>query len=304
MITSGSTTIRRSFTRATRGVLAGVLAGAALLALPAPSPAATITLGKAGGLKYVRGETTVAAASGTKTTATTKAGCGRRWRTGSVGAAITGDAGVSALSQLKPDTRATYGGGFHAAQPDQTLYAYAVCTKSDGISSNAQVQQFAPAPAALGVTSNCTEGHVIGGGAIATAPLDESFVNTTMPVDGTDADEIPDDGWRAFQQLLDGTGVNGVVYDICRKGPAPRYRSASEEVDAFAPLTLKARCNGGHVIGGGVFVSGPADDAHVVASVPYDSADPDLVPDDAWFATVANRSPAPLQATVHAICVD
>ena len=37
--------------------------------------------------------------------------------------------------------------------------------------------------------------HVVGGGARVSGPADRSRLATSAPVDGTDADNIPDDGW-------------------------------------------------------------------------------------------------------------
>ena len=37
--------------------------------------------------------------------------------------------------------------------------------------------------------------HVVGGGARVSGPADRSRLVTSAPVDGSDADKVPDDGW-------------------------------------------------------------------------------------------------------------
>jgi hypothetical protein len=57
------------------------------------------------------------------------------------------------------------------------------------------------------------------------------------------------------------------------------------------------------VTGGGAYVSGPADTAHMAVSRPIDGGDGDRVPDDGWEATVSSDGALPQTATVHAICI-
>jgi hypothetical protein len=285
-----------------RGAFACALAGALLLALAASSHAATTTLGQEGGLKYVRAQTTVAATGATRAGAYTEVRCGRRpWKTTGGGAALSGDAGASFLSQIQTGSRATTGAAWHALQPQRKLSVYGICSKSKAVSWAGQLQTFPPAPSTLGASITCAEVHVLGGGVFANH--EDSYINTTMPMDAGDPDSSPDDGWRAFDALLAGTSAPMIVYDICRTGPPPVYRSASRQLDPGEALTLRARCNAGHVTGGGAYVSGLADDAHMAVSRPIDGGDRGRVPDDGWEATVSNDSAAPETATVHAICI-
>ena len=291
--------------RTARAALLCALAGAGLWVAAAPSSASATTLGKAGGLKYVKAEAPLAGApNATRTTTTAMAPCGRKRTATAAGGSITGSASASALSKLQPGGHAAYGAGWHFLQPDETLQIFAVCAKKRTISWDANIQPFPSAPSDLGLTSDCTAGHVVGGGVLAPgAGTDVVFINTTMPVDDGDGDSIPDDGWRAFQHLFTGTNASMLVYSECRKGPAPAYRTLSAPVPAHQPVTLNMACNGGHVIGGGAVISGPAADAHLAASLPIDLQDADSVPDDGWRATVSNDSSNDLTTTVHAICV-
>jgi hypothetical protein len=294
----------RKFRLPARAALLCALAGTGLWVAAGPSSATATTLGKAGGLKYVEAEAPLAGApNATKTSTTATAPCGRKRTATAAGGSITGSATASALSQLKPDGQGAHGAGWHLLQPDETLQIFAVCAKKRTISWDAKIQAFPSAPSDLGLTADCTEGHVVGGGTIAAAPTDAAFINTTMPVDDGDGDTIPDDGWRAFQHLFTGTNVSMVVYSECRKGPAPAYRTLSAPVPPHQPVTLNMACQGGHVIGGGAVISGPAGDAHLAASLPIDLHDADSVPDDGWRATVSNDSSNTLTTTVHAICV-
>jgi hypothetical protein len=297
---------RRFRTRSTaaRAALLCAVVGTGLYVAAAPSSATATTLGKVGGLKYVEADAPLAGAPNTtRTTTTATARCGRERTATAAGGSITGSAVASALSKLEPDSHAALGAGWHVLQPDATLQIFAVCAKKQTISPNVDIQTFPTAPSDLGLTSECAEGHVVGGGVYANTSTDATFINTTMPVDAGDAGAAPDDGWRAFQHLFNGTGVSMVVHAKCRKGPTPAYRTLSAPVPAHQPVTLTIHCNGGHVIGGGALISGPAGDAHIAASMPIDLQDADSVPDDGWRETVSNDSSNDLTTTVHAICV-
>jgi hypothetical protein len=293
----------RFHTRFARTALLCALAGTGLFAAGVASSATATTIGKAGGLKYVRAEAPLGAASSMRTSASAAARCGREWTATAVGGSISGSALASALSQLKPEKHTARAAGWHVIQPAGTLQVFGVCAKKRTISWDAEVQAFSSAPSSLGVTSDCTKGHVVGGGVFATAPFDAASINTTMPVDGGDGGASPDDGWRASQRLFTGSGASMVVYSECRKGSAPAYRKLSAPLYEDQAVTLTTACEGGHVIGGGALASGPIADSHIAASLPIDLQDADSVPDDGWRATVANNSSTNQTTTVYAICV-
>lgn len=286
---------------AARTGLAWVLTGVLFLALAASSPAATVTLGKAGELKYVQAQTSVPATASTRASAHAEARCGApMWKATGGGAALPGDVAASFLSQVGVGGREVDGGAWHVLQPERQLSVYGICSKSKAVKSSAHIENFLPAPSTLGASVSCAAGHVLGGGAVA--PISDSYFDTTISTDGPDADSIPDDGWRTLDTLLDGGGALLIVQDVCRTGPAPKYRGETEQVASGDQRTLRARCNGGHVMGGGVSVTGPADEAHIAVSRPIDGGDADLVPDDGWQATVFNDGPVTETAAVRAIC--
>ncbi len=207
---------------------------------------------------------------------------------------------ASFLSQVGVGGREVDGGAWHALQPERQLSVYGICSKSKAVKSSAHIENFAPAPSTLGAAVSCAAGHVLGGGAFA--PISDSYFDTTISTDGPDADSIPDDGWRTLDALLDGSSALLIVYDVCRTGPAPKYRGETAQVASGDQRTLRARCNGGHVTGGGVSVTGPADEAHIAVSRPIDGGDRGRVPDDGWQATVFNDGSVTKTATVRAIC--
>lgn len=287
-----------------RVALVGALAGGLLLALAGSSEAATETLGKAGGLKYVRAEATVPATVGTRAGGFAVADCGAAWTATGGGAALVGDAGVSFLSEIRLVDHLVEAGAWHAVQPERMLSAYGICSRRAAVANDVHTGNFAPAPSTLGFGFSCAEGHVLGGGVEGSPSLD-SHVSSAVPIDGPDPDSVPDDGWRGSGALLEGTNGELYVYQACATGPRPAYRSAKAQVAPIDQRTVTVRCKRDeHVSGGGAYVSGPADDTHMAASRPIDGGDLDQVPDDGWRATVSNDGAVFQTAAVKAICVD
>ncbi len=273
----------------------------------ASASAATTTLGKAGGLKYVRAQGSVAAAGMVPTSAVAQARCGAsEWRTTGGGVALVGSARGSYLSQGSDSTHSWYGTGWHLAQPARTLSTFGVCSKNAAISHHVHIESIPQAPPTSfgSATIDCAPGHVLGGGTLATAGDSDRFINTTNPRDsGADANAIPDDGWQTYMTLLNGTGVSLLVYDICRNGPAPSYPQVKRNVDDKHALSVKARCTSGHVAGGGVYETGNPLTAHVASTRPIDTGDKDHIPDDGWSGTVFNDTGITQAVTVTAICI-
>jgi hypothetical protein len=287
-----------------------VLAAAiAFAALASGASAATTTLGKAGGLKYVRGSETVAAAGASATSARAKASCGQSpWKTTGGGVALAGAVSDTYASLDSDQLHSWFGAAWHVSQPKRTLSSFGICSKSTAISHDVHLASIPQAPpTSYGSASiDCAQGHVIGGGSLATADDTDVFIETTHPRDAAaDGDSIPDDGWQTYMTLFDGTGVSALVYGICRKGAIPSYPVAQKTLDANHSLRLKARCPSDHVhvAGGGVYETGSPLTAHVAATRPIDGADRDRIPDDGWSAKVHNGTPTTQQVTVTAICI-
>ncbi len=66
------------------------------------------------------------------------------------------------------------------------------------------------------VTALCAPGrHVIGGGAKLSGPIAEAHLAASFPIDGSDADTIPDDGWRVIGYNDSGAGKTVTAYALC-----------------------------------------------------------------------------------------
>ncbi len=284
---------------ATLGVAIGFLVAASV------ASATTTTLGKAGGLKYVRATGTVGAAGLAPADATVQARCGASaWRTTGGGVALAGSAPTAYLSQSSDFLHSWYGTGWHRAEPARRLSVFGICSKNAAFTHKTRLASFPPAPpTSVAYTVNpCAGDHVLGGGTLATTGASDRFINTTNPYDGPDADKALDDGWQAYQAILNGSG-SILVYSVCKQGPMPAYRSAQRTVEDHHVVTASARCTSGHVAGGGVYVTGPATDAHLVASRPIDAGDSDRIPDDGWSGRAYNRTGGTQTVTVTAICI-
>jgi hypothetical protein len=166
------------------------------------------------------------------------------------------------------------------------------------------------APASSGTAANvaCPAGkHVVGGATTVggTSGFTVQFwLNGTVPFDGADADHDPDDGWkgRGFNRF--GSNKRLVVFGICSGGTV-RYAGNHRTVSAGTGGLARAACPAGtHVAGGGGTLSGPAGQAYLSWSVPYDSGDPGTNPDDGWEVRAYNQGGAPKTLSVNATCVE
>jgi hypothetical protein len=76
-----------------------------------------------------------------------------------------------------------------------------------------------PLPFALGTagkaTAKCQSGHITGGGALISSPVDEAYVLASYPVDGKDHDTAPDDAWQVRAVNSDGADKTLTAYAIC-----------------------------------------------------------------------------------------
>jgi hypothetical protein len=101
-----------------------------------------------------------------------------------------------------------------------------------------------------------------------------------------------------------GTGAF-VAHAVCVKGSDLRYvRRAAVTVVAGASTQRNVPCrNEEHVVGGGARLSGLADEARLVSSVPYDDGDTDLMPDDGWRVRADNVAGADKELKAFATCL-
>jgi hypothetical protein len=143
--------------------------------------------------------------------------------------------------------------------------------------------------------------HVVGGGAfIATT---NSWINSSYPYDGSDRDKRPDDGWA--EKAMDTVGgLGGMTLDaICMRGHVhyeTKRVSGVQPGSSASPAALCGKTD--HVLGGGVQVRGPADQARAVSSYPIDRGDHGHVPDDGWQSAAYDLSGSAKPVTSYAIC--
>ena len=82
-------------------------------------------------------------------------------------------------------------------------------------------------------------------------------------------------------------------------------KKSATGLDAGEAVSPRAVCGSGrHVLGGGLRISGPQDEARAASSFPFDGKDRHKVPDDGWTSTGYNLSGGSKALTTFAICLD
>jgi hypothetical protein len=144
-------------------------------------------------------------------------------------------------------------------------------------------------------------------GGVSFNSLDDPHVHlgTSRPVDGSDPDSTPDDGWTA-------TGIN----DSSRSGAEMTVTAICSTDDTFTYLhsnskTVRSRSEGSdqvscpahtHVVGGGVDLKG--DRPELADSFPFDGGDSGSSPDNGWRGSAFNDNFARQSMKVFAVCQD
>jgi hypothetical protein len=143
--------------------------------------------------------------------------------------------------------------------------------------------------------------HVTGGGGALGKPATSTLI-ASFPVDGSDANSKPDDGWEAWGNA--GEADNLQAFAACTK-TMPAYHRAVMTVKPAEGLRISAQCAGGqHVLGvGGRIGSAPAGTARVQLADP-DDLNHDGVYDEAGaiFAINDVDAPSPENGIAYAIC--
>ena len=296
---------------------AGVLGAVLALGVPAITQAGTApdpnlndtVLGTVAGLRYATESSTYQVAD---RYAEATAGCGGpNWHLIGGGAAAGGDATNAWQAFDRPDDYTDVDtqpdDGFLAAgfgPAGKTFTTYSICMRNVALEYVSTSVANQPSGRRSG-TAACSDPswHVTtGSAAIATS---NSWISTSVPTDGPDSDSTRDDGWRgtAFDTV---NGLGGFsVSAICAQGVNLHYAKATApRVSAGHVSSVKVSCgSAGHVVGGGVTVSGTADQSRVVVSAPFDGPDADHVPDDGWRVKVFAISGTDLAVTAFAICL-
>jgi hypothetical protein len=150
---------------------------------------------------------------------------------------------------------------------------------------------------------------VISGGVHITGSSLTIKVASTAPVDGSDNDNLPDDGWRATAINNSGETESMTVRAQCAGEAARkhlRYVSRTGTVQSQSADDRPAYCadDSYHVIAGGVSISGTSTDVHILHNEPLDDANhSDGVPNDLWYGLIANWSDDEVTMKVTAICL-
>jgi hypothetical protein len=96
------------------------------------------------------------------------------------------------------------------------MSAYAQCRRDSDVVTVAKVGSNLVPGNSSTVTALCAPGrHVIGGGGKISGGILEAHLAASLPIDGSDADSIPDDGWRVIG--YNHIGIDKVVtaYALC-----------------------------------------------------------------------------------------
>jgi hypothetical protein len=267
-------------------------------------------LGKAGGVRYASDP---AAYDAMSSFAEVEVGCGGpRWHLIGGGSAAGGadplkwDAASRPYDYDDPDTLGDDGWlaqGFGPSGSEVT--GYSICVRDGDLSYPIKTIADSPTGSRTGyVSCGGARWQVTNGSAfIATTG---SWVQSSFPKDGRDADTVPGDGWKGtVYDAIGGTGSFG-MYAVCAAGVDLSYVRGTPAtlVAGSGAITRKVACRASeHVVGGGAKWSGPADKARLASSFPYDGPDVDDVPDDGWQTRPYGMSGADKTVTPFAICL-
>ena len=291
-----------SSTRRALVALAGAASAFALLVVPAGG----VTLGNSHGLRYEFNSFSPLFAG----TATVGALCPEPTGVIGGGVHITGPAAKSRVEKSAP---------FDSGDPGSVPEAWAgQATNLADHPRRVEVFAICRASGPLGIAyPEWQESMVAGETATVSCPVDMSVVAggyglhagnvvRSVPMDGPDAGERPDDGWLA-RGRNNGPNTYLGVYAVCvDAGPGyVRYRSAKGRVAGGQSKSVTATCPDNRAVsGGGVALGGGATSSFIHSMQPRDSnADGNQVPEDRWVTSVFNGGSAKRTATAHAICL-
>ena len=152
---------------------------------------------------------------------------------------------------------------------------------------------YVSAQGASHVSVNCPSGSSLTGSGFNTGGYG---VKSFMPADGPDRDTKRDD-----RVILRADGFD-TVQAVCIPG---RVKIARRTGAAHANRggVAKAACPAGtRVVGGGENIAGPAADARLNSSAPFDGSDRDTRTDDGWRVRMFNSGTSTKHLTAYALC--
>lgn len=266
-------------------------------------------LGKAGGVRYASDSTPYAMSGYGEV----DVGCGgTRWHLLGGGTRADGPFAQAWLGSNRPldhddvdlaGDDGWKGAGYGPASADG-LTGYSACVRDRAVRyRRVEVADDATADRTGTIDCGGDRWHLVSGS--ATIAPSGSWTHSSYPVDGDDPDRAPDDIWTArVYDAVDGIG-GFAAYAVCVKGTDVRYvKPAVVTIAAGASVRRSAPCrNDEHVVGGGARLSGPAEEARLVASVPYDDGDADVAPDDGWRVEADNLAGDGKALRAFAICL-
>jgi len=268
-----------------------------------------VVYGTVGGLRYASDPDTYAP-SGFSSPET---GCGGSlWRVLGGGSASGGPPGTAWLAFDRPldydDVDLTLddgwlSGGF-GPPAEADLTGYTICIREENIRYRSTVVDSGASGLRTGSVMCGGTGWQVVTGSVAIA-TSQSWVNSSFPIDGDDANATPDDGWRGRVNDTAGGPGGFYVHAICVRGYSVRYvKGASAPLPAGGSVGVKVACAPGeHVVGGGAKISGPPDHSRLVSTYPYDGGDANQIPDDGWRVRAYNVSAGALTVQPWAICL-
>jgi hypothetical protein len=279
---------------------------AAAFLLPSGASAASQSLGTVGDFKYAKETAHLAAAGGAAEKAKDVAPrcAGHVWHISGGGAYMGGS---SAHSFLSTDgfggNRSWFASAWHFDAPSAKLTGIAVCVRHLSLVTDTDVVSVNAAPANGQGNFPCFSGSILGGGVRAIGATTDWFINGTEPFDLGDMDSEPDDAWQDYLRHRAGGSSSILIDTVCGQSVTPSYRQKVAPLDSSKSAKVRARCNSGHITGGGAVISGNIPDAHIAGSYPVDGSDKDKIPDDGWEARATNDTGSDKTLTTYAICL-
>jgi hypothetical protein len=141
---------------------------------------------------------------------------------------------------------------------------------------------------------------VIGGGVEIVGSNTATGVTASVPIDGMDHDQKPDDGWRGSAGSRSAADKAIVAYATCAKKGKFSYVSQSFTLDPHDGLETALGCPGS-TVGGGVALQRSNRTLAIGQSSPWD-LNADGKEDDGWITYVTNGGDVPTTVTQHLIC--
>jgi hypothetical protein len=268
--------------------------------------AATITLGHAGGLKYVRTQAELPIAGFDEL----KAHCGGSWHVFGGGAQPSGPTITEQLESTAPfdgdDANGWLddgwlGGASNLGSVPQTLKTYAICSH-DAPDYPTITSDTGGVGGINGAGQGC-EPQIVGGGIRpSTTPGNTHLLETKPLAELTDWEgSLYQDAGPADAELE--------VYAICTGGMDLIERAKTRDAESGpTSAEVSVRCpSGTHVTGGGSDIHADkfqdAAASWLTDTRPFDGNDPGAVPDDGWTAR-AQLAAGGDGVSAYAVCVD